>query len=342
MNSRLFFRFLRLILALWGVVGVAALAASAFPVTVIHPVHTTWQATVDRLGQVESYGRVAIQAPASGWLRGPRPAQGARVHTGAMLGSIAPPGFGARLRSARAALKLAGIRLRQVQRLYHGRYSAQIALDKARAAYQAAQASVDALEREQASNRLRAPADGNVYFRYPVGAFLSNANATPVIADLEISNPIWIRVGVLPSQSDFLKSGARVLLHRGTWRGTGTLRSVGTSALDAGLVPVLIDAPASSPLRAGEWVHSALPGRRGLGWRLPRPALVMRGAKTLVFVMRRDHARAIEVRLLYAAPEAVWVTGPLHADSKVIVHGAGRVRDGTPVRRILSTDRTGE
>lgn len=341
MVFRLLLRLLRPILVLWCVAGSCALAASAFPVTVAHPVYTPWRATTDRLGQVKNYGRVLIQATTSGWLRGPRPPQGAYVHAGESLGSMAPPGFEARLRAARAALELAKIRLRQAQRLYHGRYSSRIALDQARTEFQTAQASVDALEREQTANRLRAPADGNVYFHYPVGAFLNDANATPVIAVLDLSKPIWIRVGVLPSESNLLQSGMRVALHRGTWQGEGTILSVSTSAQDAGLVPVLIGAPATSPLRAGEWVHATLPAHHGLGWRLPRRSLTGKGSQTVVFVVHGNRAHAVEAHVLYATPNAVWVQASLKADSKVIVHGAGRVRDGTRVRQISPVDSKG-
>lgn len=319
------------VLAVGLLLSLGARAGSGFGVTVTHPVRSAWQATVEQLGEVYGYGRLPIQAPMSGWLRGPRLDQGVKVKAGTVLAVIEPPGFAARLSTAKAALKLAGIRLTQITRLYHGRYSARIQLDQARYNLRAAKEAVNGLEREQEGNRLRAPADGTVYYRLPPGAFVNDVNTTPVIAYLDVDLAPWLRIGVTPKRAQDLRRGMRLELRRGVWHGPGIVFSISGSALLDGLVEVLIRPPGNAPLLRGEWAHVRLPGGSGDAWRLPRAALVMQGATAWVYVVRRGRATAVAVALKAASGHSVWVSGPLRAGDEVIVNGAGRIRGTTPV-----------
>lgn len=318
-----------LLLATWP--AVSASAASGFPVTVVHPFYSQWQADTDYLARVDSFGHLEVTAPTSGWLRGPHLAQGAHVNAGMILGTIAPPGFDARLHAARSAFRLARIQLRQARHLYHEHDSAIIALDEARNSFHAAESKVQALEIRKTAYRLRAPADGTVYYRLPAGAFVNDANVTPIIAYVDVSRPLWASVNVPPSQARELKPGMKVRLRRGDWSSNARVLSIGGSALHSGLVQVIIHLPGTAPLRAGEWIHAALPAHSGKGWRLPRAALLMQGNRSFVYVLRHGHAQAVDVHLQNAAVPWVWVSGLLGSESRVIVRGADRVTTGTRV-----------
>lgn len=306
--------------------------ASGIHVTVAHPVRSHWQSINRYLAKVESFGHLPVTAPTSGWFRGPHLTQGAYVKAGTVLGTIKPLGFEAQLRAAKSALRLAQIQLRQARRLYERHDNAIIALDKAKNNYHAAKSKVQALKMKQAAYRLRAPADGTLHYRLPYGAFVNDANVTPIIAYVNVSHPLWISVDVPPSQAQELKPGKKVALRRGDWSHVGKVSSIDDSALPSGLVQVLVRPPAMSPLRAGEWIHVALPGKPGNGWRLPRAALLMQSDHSFIYILQHGHARAISVHLQNAAGSWVWVSGALNADSQVIVKGADRVVNGTRVR----------
>ncbi|MGA7965797.1 MAG: efflux RND transporter periplasmic adaptor subunit [Gammaproteobacteria bacterium] len=325
-----------LLLAAWPVV--PAFAAPGLPVTVVNPFRSHWKVTTEYLAKVSSFGRLPVTAPTSGWLRGPRLKQGARVKVGMILGTIKPLGFDAQLRAAKSALRLASIQLRQAHHLYKKHDNAVIVLDEAQNNYHEAKSRVQALKMKQAASRLRVPADGTLYYRLPSGAFVNDANVTPIVAYVDVSHPLWISVNVPPSQVRELKPGKKVALRRGDWSREGKVSSIGDSALLSGLVQVIVQPPITSPLRAGEWIHVALPGKPGKGWRLPRAALIMQGNHSFVYVLRHGRAREASVHLQYAAGSWVWVSGALDAASQVIVKGADRVSNGIRVHLMQATN----
>ncbi len=324
--------YILLLLVLWPVV--PAFAASGLPVTLAHPVQSHWSSTTDYLAKVSSFGRLVVTAPTSGWLRGPRLRQGARVKAGMILGTINPLGFNAQLHAAKSALRLATVQLHQAHNLYKKHDTAVIALDEARNNYHKAESNVQALEMKRAAYSLRAPADGTLYYRLPSGAFVNDANVTPIVAYIDVSHPLWISVDVPPSQARELKPGRKVVLRRGDWRHQGMVSTIDDSALLSGLVQVIIHPPATSPLRAGEWIHVALPGRSGKAWRIPLPALMMQGGHSFLYVLRHGRARAVSVHIQYATKTLVWVSGTLDSASQVIVKGADRVTSGARVHGV--------
>jgi hypothetical protein len=115
------------------------------------------------------------------------------------------------------------------------------------------------------------------------------------------------------------------------WEGKGRVIAVGQEARPWGLVRVRIGLPASSSLIPGEWTSVRLIHSGASAAVVPRAAVVMRGAKAMVFIIRQHHAHAVEVRVLAEAQRRTWVKGPVMAGEKVAVGGVTRLANGSAV-----------
>lgn len=273
-----------------------------------------------------------MTAPQSGWLKGPRVKQGAKVRAGQVLGVIVPPGFTAQLREARANLKLASVRLQAAKRLYHHSYTAKLDLDLSRDNWVAAKAKLDQLIREQRSNTLRSPAGGTAYYRYPAGAYINDANVTPVVADIDLSRPIWLRLYVTESAASRLRRGSKVHLMGSDWKGQGKVRSINSSSQKDGMFEVLVSLPSSKVLHQGQWMRARLCPNYGPAWRVPEKALLINRGHAQVYVIDgSQRAIPINVHIVSSSHRWVWIKGKLSRSSKVVVRGADLVRKGLKV-----------
>jgi len=102
----------------------------------------------------------------------------------------------------------------------------------------------------------------------------------------------------------------------------------------------LIDLPQSASARwtVGQLVSVAIPIRaRRISLTIPRDALVLRSNGAFVFRVNDDNiAERIEVVIGDSAGERVAVTGPLHEGDRVAIRGAENLREGSPVKIMVS------
>ncbi|OBS09190.1 efflux RND transporter periplasmic adaptor subunit [Acidihalobacter prosperus] len=313
----------------------AALLASALPaaaiagyaVDVVPARMGAWQAQVDTLGEARSLAYATLRAPLAGQLRGPYAAQGAQVARGRLLARVVPPGLRARIAAAQHRLDLDRKLLQHVRTLYHGRLATVAEVQQAQTQAATAQDQLDALRAERRATRLTAPAAGTVNYLLPPGTRVTSGTA---VARLAGAGGVWVRSYVTPTTARALHPGAPARLAGDGWQGAARIASVGDDARHDGLVEVVLR-PAHGGLMPGEWLHVRLPGVGGHAWQLPTQALVMRGARALVYTVAHGRAHAVPVKLAHLGQHAVWVEGPLHAGEPVVTRGAGTIADGTPV-----------
>jgi RND family efflux transporter MFP subunit len=101
-----------------------------------------------------------------------------------------------------------------------------------------------------------------------------------------------------------------------------------------------IDLPqsASTDWTVGQLVSVAIPIRaRQISLTIPRDALVLRNNGAFVFRVNDDNvAERIAVQIGDSAGEMIGVTGPLHEGDRVAVRGAENLREGSPVKIMVS------
>ncbi len=304
-----------------------AAPAFALPVQAVAVQSTPWSREVRVLGTVESIGEVTLAAPVAGRVLGPFLPSG-NVAAGAVVARIAPPGLHAGILAAQARVAYARTQLERTRKLFQDGVMAQQDVDQAGLALAEARAALRALEAQSGDQVLTAPFAGTLQYLVPPGAVV---NMGSPVARLAGRGEPWARAYVTPAQAQGLRTGARVVIAAQGWHGQGKLRSVGQSARHLGLVSVYITLPPGSPLLPGEWLQLLLPSAGGTAFRVPTPAVVMRGSRSEVFVVRQGRAVAVPVEVVASRGSETWVQGVLRAGEMVVVAGSARMASGTPV-----------
>lgn len=304
-----------------------AAPAFALPVQAVAVQSSPWTREVRVLGTVESIGDVTLAAPVTGRVLGPFLPSG-NVAAGAVVARIAPPGIQAGILAAQARVAYARTQLERARQLFQDGVVAQQNVDQAGLALAEARSALRALQAQSGDQVLTAPFAGTLHYLVPPGAVV---NAGSPVARLAGRGEPWARAYVTPTQTQGLRVGAMVAIRSQGWQGQGRLRSVGQSARHLGLVSVYITLPPDSPLLPGEWLQLLLPSAGGTTFRVPTAAVVMRGARSEVFVLRRGRAVAVSVAVVHTQGKDSWVTGALRAGEMVVTSGNTRLDSGTPV-----------
>ena len=307
---------------LWG-----APPACALPVQAVAVRLSSWSKETQVLGTVESIGEATLAAPVTGRVLGPFLAPG-NVAAGAVVARIAPPGLHAGIVAAQARTAYAHTQLERTRKLFRDGVTARQDVDRAGLALAEARSSLRALEAQAGEQVLTAPFAGTLHYLVPPGTVV---NAGSPVATLAGRGEPWARAYVTPAQAQGLRMGASVAILAQGWRGQGQIRSVGQSARHLGLVSVYITLPGNSPLLPGEWLQLTLPSAGGSAFRVPSQAVVMRGARSQVFVVRDGRAAAVPVEVVASRDDEAWVQGALRDGELVVVSGNARLAPGTPV-----------
>ncbi|MHB0872944.1 MAG: efflux RND transporter periplasmic adaptor subunit [Acidithiobacillus ferrooxidans] len=306
--------------------------AFALPVQAVAVQSTPWSREARVLGTVESIGEVTLTSPVTGRVLGPF-LQSGNVAAGAVVAHIAPPGLHAGILAAQARVAYARTQLERTQKLFQDGVMAQQNVDQAGLALAEARSALRALEAQSGDQVLTAPFAGTLHYLVPPGAVV---NVGSPIARLAGRGEPWARAYVTPAQTQGLRVGTTVAIRAQGWQGQGLVRSVGQSARHLGLVSVYVTLPPDSPLLPGEWLQLLLPSAGGTAFRVPSLAVVMRGARSEVFVVRRGRAVAVAVEVVHTQGKDSWVTGALRAGDMVVISGNTRLDSGTPVEIRLS------
>lgn len=307
--------YLLLLLSLW------VAPAWAVPVTLATIQKSTWTHTVSVMGQVKSVGMVTLTAPMTGRVEGPFQPTG-MIPAGAVIAFINPPGLQARLQAAQAQVEYTKIALQRNQRLLKDGVVAQAAVDTSSVTYQQALDSAHALQAERADQSLTAPFAGNIHYLIAPGAVVT---AGSPIAKLSGRAQPWVEALVPPPTAYQLRKGTPAVLRGDYWQGSGEIRSVGSSARQSGLVSVVIRLPEHTPVLPGEWLSVKLQTAAKQAVTVPVAAVVMHGARAIVYLDIRGHAHPVSVRVLGTGQGVAHVVGDLKAGEQVVLSGNTRL-----------------
>lgn len=304
--------------------GVTGAVQAAVPVRTVPVQRSLWHLRVHVIARVRSVNHVTMSAPLSGRVWEPLRPVG-EVRAGTLLARIAPPGLQASLQAARTQLRLAQINVQRNQVLYRDGVVSLQTLQSTRATAKQMQAQAQALQGQLADQAIRAPFAGILNYQVPAGAVVGAG--TPVVT-LDGRGTPWIEALVSPMSAMRLTRAQPVRIRLDSWSASGRVRGIGHSARQSGLVAVYVTPPPHAPLLPGEWVRLSFAARAAPAWVVPLPAVVMRGAETMVFRDRAGRALRVPVTVLGTRGARAWVTGALRAGEPVVVRGAGRLTEG--------------
>lgn len=279
------------------------------------------------LGMVDSLGKTTLTASVTGEIEGPFHTKG-EVEAGAVVARNVPAALHGQLANAQAQLQYAHTALRTTQQL--ARQHLKTALDVALAQRNLVQAKSQLANLRQTARQqvMRAPFTGTLHYLVAPGTVVYRG--TPVATISGRATP-WIDVRVSPDAAHGITAGEVATIADASWHGNGQVVAVGQEARPWGLVRVRIGLPAGSSLVPGEWASVQLMHRGASAPVVPRAAVVMRGAKAMVFVIRGHRAHAVEVRIVAEAQRQTWVKGAVKVGEKVAVIGVTRLADGNAV-----------
>ena len=286
-----------------------------------------WRQPLHVIARVRSVNHVTLGAPLSGRVWEPRRPVG-EVRAGTLLARITPPGLQASLQAARTQLRLAHINVQRNQVLYRDGVVSLQTLQSSRATEKQMQAQAQALQGQLADQAIRAPFAGILDYQVPGGAVVGAG--TPIVT-LDGRGTPWIEALVSPMTAMHLTPAQPVRIRFESWSGSGRVHSVGHSARQSGLVAVYVTPPPHAPLLPGEWVHLSFDAPPAPALVVPLPAVVMRGSAAMVFRERAGRALRVPVTVLGTRDGRAWVEGALRAGEPVVVRGAGRIANGTPL-----------
>lgn len=280
---------------------------------------------VRALGDVNSLGQTTLTATITGKIQGPFDTEGT-VAAGAIVAHNVSPALQAQLASARAQLKYANIALKRTSALAHEKL--QTDLDVALAQRNQAQAESSLVTIQQQANEqvMRAPFAGTLHYLVAPGTVVYRG--TPVATINGRAAP-WVDIKVSPATSQDIKLDEEAEVSDGTWHGVGHVLSIGQNARSWGLIRIRISLPVDSPLIPGEWARVRLIQNGAPATTVPQAALVMRGAKAMVFVIGQHHAEEVPVQVLADNNKNVWVKGQLQARERVAISGVTRLKNGS-------------
>ncbi len=279
------------------------------------------------LGMVDSLGKTTLTAPVTGKIEGPFQTKG-QVAAGTVVARNVPPALHGQIAEARVQVQYAHTILRRTEQLVRQNLRTALDMALARRNFEQAKNQLADLRQEAGQQVMRAPFAGTVHYLVAPGTVVYRG--TPVVTISGKAVP-WIDVRVRPGVAGGVRVGEVATVAADSWHGNGRVVSVGQDARPWGLVRIRIGLPRSSPLIPGEWTRVLLMRRGSLEPVVPNAAVVMRGAKAMVYVIRHQHAEMVPVHILADLHRETWVAGSLRAGEKVAVGGVTRLVNRTPV-----------
>lgn len=316
-----------LAIALSGVLSARVEAADPALITTAPLTISPAQKTTRVLGEVRSLGMTTLVAPVTGQVAGPFLTSG-MVAAGAVVARNTPADLTSSIKSAQAALAFAQAQYRRTRALVAKKVLAQTTLDQAQRDLATAQGALAALEVKANQQVLTAPFAGMLHYLVAPGAVVYKGAP---IATISGRGTPWITALAPPATAARLFVGQKASLATSEWRGEGAIVAIGADARHDGLVQIRVNPPKHNRLLPGQWVWLTIRQPTAAAFSAPAKALVMRGAKTLVYVVRDGKAREVQVRVVAQRGGRAWITGKLRAGQRVALSGSTRLADGAAV-----------
>ncbi len=302
--------------------------------------------TIELPATVRGYIEAPIYAEVAGYLGRIMVDKGDRIKRGQLLAVLLTPDLDKQVANAKANYWLQEVTDERNQELVKQGVVAQQVADTSRAAMLQAKATYEQLLAEQNYRRITAPFDGIVTVRYvDPGALVADATSSTVnsgtpILQVATLAPLRVYANVPQSLALFIKNGQQAAI--GTYEHPGKLFRGPVirhpEALDDASRTMLVEVDLPNTdlaLYPGMYSRMTLTvAASDLGQMVRDDALVFRGGKVFVAVVRGNRLHLVEVKLGYDDGQNVVVTGDLHDDDLVALNVGQAAEDGQLVHPV--------
>lgn len=294
---------------------------------------------IEALGTLEPRERVVLSANAADRVTGVYFEDGQRVSKGKVLMTLVNEEENAQLESARATEANAKLVYERNQRLAAADAVAQLELERTKTAYDAAVASVSAVQARLRDRVLVAPFSGVLGFRQiSTGAYVSPGQTVATLID---DTQMRLEFGVPSIYLSDLRPGLEITAVTKDIPGrsfVGTLTSI-DNAVDPVSLSVKVRATLPNndgALKAGSSMSVSLVSKPRTSLTISEISVVAEGSKNFVYVVdqSKQPAVAVKTEVSLGARErgVVEVLAGLKSGDLVITDGVLKVRPGGPVR----------
>lgn len=293
--------------------------------------------TAESIGTLRAREAIAIAPEVTGHVATIHFDEGERVAAGDLLVELVADEPRARLASAEATLRDAGLDLERARELRTGQAIAEAEVDRLEAAYAAARAERDLAAALLAKHRLHAPFAGRVGLREASPGALVTPQTR--IADLYAVDPMELRFALPGRLLGALSAGLALTARSDAFPGevfVGEVRRIAPN-VDRETRQITVEAElpnADGRLRPGMFMDVRLVlERRDDAVVIPEEALLRRGGERFVFVVGDDgRVTRRSVRTGVSRPGDVEIREGIAAGERVVTGGLQRLSGGERVR----------
>ncbi len=296
---------------------------------------------------IHGYIETPVYAKIAGYLKTIRVDKGDRVAAGQVIAILDTPELDQQVANAHASYGMARLTYQRDEVLRRDDAVAQQVADEARASMVEAKATVDQLAAMQAYKTIRAPFTGIITARYvDQGALVPqvtspSAASTPIVAMATLS-PLRVYAAAPQSVAPFIRNGDAAVITvteypQRTFKGAVARHP---EALTSDTRTMLVEVDLTNEDRAlypGMYAKLVLDVATPAGVPMvPDDALVFRGGKPYVPVVRGGHLRLVAVTLGYDNGVNVEITEGVSDQDMVALNVGQAASDGEPVQPVTA------
>jgi membrane fusion protein, multidrug efflux system len=318
------------------------------PRVLVAPViHSPRSRTIEIPATIHGYVETPVYAKIAGYLKTIRVDKGDRVAAGQVIAILDTPELDHQVANTRASYGIALLTYQRDEALRRSDAVAQQVADEARARMVEAKATLDQLAAMQAYKVIRAPFTGIITARYvDQGALVPqvttpSAASTPIVAMATMS-PLRIYASAPQSVAPFIRNGdaATITVTEYPERTFKGVVARHPEALTSDTRTMLVEVDLSNEDRTlypGMYATLVLDVATPAGVPMvPDDALVFRGGKPYVPVVRGGHLRLAAVTLGYDNGVNVEITEGVSDQDMVALNVGQAATDGEPVQPVTA------
>ena len=318
------------------------------PRVLVAPVlHAPRSRTIEIPATIHGYVETPVYAKIAGYLKTIRVDKGDQVAAGQVIAILDTPELDQQVANAQASYGMARLTFQRDEVLRRDDAVAQQVADEARASMVEAKATLDQLAAMQAYKTIRAPFTGIITARYvDQGALVPqvtspSAASTPIVAMATLS-PLRIYAAAPQSVAPFIRNGDAATITvteypQRTFKGAVAHHP---EALTSDTRTMLVEVDLANEDRAlypGMYAKLVLDVATPAGVPMvPDDALVFRGGKPYVPVVRGGHLRLAAVTLGYDNGVNVEITEGVSDQDMVALNVGQAASDGEPVQPVTA------
>jgi membrane fusion protein, multidrug efflux system len=320
-------------------------AARGPRVLVARVMHAPAAREINLPAEIHGYIETPVYAKVAGYLKTIDVDKGDRVKKDQVIAVLESPEIDHQVANALAAYKLAQITDRRTQQLASQGVVAMQTADESHSAMLQAKAALDQVAAMQSYEVIKAPFDALVTARYVDPGMLipeataSSASAKPIVA-LATLKPLRIYANIPQNIAPFIRNGDQATVTVAEYPQRKFAGSVTRhpEALDPATRTMLVEVDLPNDdlaLYPGMYAKTDfVVSVADTAPMVPDDALIFRGGKVLVPVVRGQRLRLVEVTLGYDDGQQVQVTSGLNQDDLVALNVGQSARDGEGVQPV--------